>query len=129
MLAAEVALAAATAAWLALILRGARPAVAGQRRLERLARRSWLASHDVHIVPNDPRRSAFVIGPLRPQIFVSDSLVEVLDGDEMRAVILHEEHHRRQRDPLRGLALASWEQLLAWLPPSRRWIKRRYCRS
>lgn len=54
---------------------------------------------------------AFVLGPLRPTIYLGDGLAHLLDDDELRAVVLHEDHHRRTRAPLRGAALDAWLRL------------------
>lgn len=44
---------------------------------------------------------AFTYGLLRPKIIVSTSLIELLDEDELVAVLLHEICHCRQSDPLK----------------------------
>jgi len=124
LLGAEVALGGLGAAWLLVLVARAGPAVSGQRELERLARRERLHDHEVRLI-GGARREAFVAGPIRPAIYMSRSLLELLDPGELRAVVLHEEHHRRRRDPLRSLALASWARLLGWLPPAGRWIDAR----
>lgn len=46
-------------------------------------------------------QQAFCCGLLAPRIYVSEGAVGVLDERELRAVLAHEEHHRRRRDPLR----------------------------
>ena len=124
MLGAELGLAALIVAWASVLVARARPALAGQRELERSARRLRLHDHDVRLI-GGRRTEAFVAGPLRPAIFVTAPLLEVLDASELHAVVLHEEHHRRQRDPLRSLALTSWGRLFGWLPAADRWIDRR----
>ena len=43
---------------------------------------------------------AFCLGLRRPRIYVSTGLVNLLDDDELAAVLLHEQHHGQQRDPL-----------------------------
>lgn len=63
-------------------------------------------------------------GLVRPRILVSTGLVEALDPAELTAVLVHERHHLRRRDPLRLLAgrlLAGYGwflPLLAW------WVRR-----
>jgi Zn-dependent protease with chaperone function len=47
------------------------------------------------------RPHAFCVGFLRPRIFVSDGLLELLSERELLSVIAHERHHARRRDPLR----------------------------
>ena len=46
---------------------------------------------------------AFSLGIWRPQIWVSTALLALLDNEELLAVLHHEAHHCRQRDPLRLL--------------------------
>jgi hypothetical protein len=49
----------------------------------------------------DPRPQAFCAGYLRPAVYVSRRTVELLTEAELAAVLAHEHHHRRVRDPLR----------------------------
>lgn len=125
MLGAELGVAAVVSAWLTLLARRTGPAIAGQRQLERVATPIHL--HGLNVQLFDARRApeAFVAGPIRPAIFVSSALLDALDAEELQAVLLHEEHHRRTRAPLRGLALLCWSPLLGWLPAIRHWIERR----
>ena len=48
-------------------------------------------------------------GLVRPRVAVSTGLIEALDASELTAVLVHERHHLRRRDPLRLLI----ERLLA----------------
>lgn len=57
---------------------------------------------------------AVVLGPIRPQIFVGRSLAASLTDDELRAVIYHEDHHRRTWAPVRAAGLAAWLRLFGW---------------
>ncbi len=52
-------------------------------------------------VIRDPRPQAFCAGYLRPAVYVSRRTVELLEDAELDAVLAHEHHHRRVRDPLR----------------------------
>jgi Zn-dependent protease with chaperone function len=54
----------------------------------------------VHLIA-DPRPQAFCAGYLRPKVYISKAAVELLAPDQLEAVLAHEQHHRRQRDPLR----------------------------
>lgn len=54
---------------------------------------------------------AIVIGALAPIIYVGAGLLAVLDEEERRGVLLHEEYHRRTRAPLRAAALEAWLRL------------------
>ncbi len=41
-----------------------------------------------------------VVGLVKPKILLSRRLVTALQGDELRAILIHENAHRRRRDPL-----------------------------
>lgn len=49
----------------------------------------------------DPLPQAFCAGYLRPRVYVSRRTLEILTEAELHAVLAHEHHHRRVRDPLR----------------------------
>ncbi len=49
----------------------------------------------------DERPRAFCAGLLRPRVYVSSGAVAILDEPALHAVVLHERHHARRRDPLR----------------------------
>jgi hypothetical protein len=55
---------------------------------------------------------AVVVGTLRPEIYVGRSLFGALSAEEVRAVLYHEDHHRRTLAPLRAAALGAWLRLL-----------------
>ena len=52
-------------------------------------------------VITDSRPQAFCAGYLRPSVYVSRRTVDLLTDDQLDAVLAHEHHHRRLRDPLR----------------------------
>lgn len=52
-------------------------------------------------VIDDPLPQAFCGGYLRPVVYVSRVAMELLSETELEAVLAHENHHRRVRDPLR----------------------------
>lgn len=68
---------------------------------------------------DDPFPTAFTAGFLAPEVFVSTGLLAALDENEVRAVLLHELHHRECRDPLKGLAVSFVSDFLFFLPASR----------
>jgi Zn-dependent protease with chaperone function len=68
---------------------------------------------------------AFTAGFLKPRVFVSTKLVDILDEKELRAVILHESHHQRSKDPLKGLVVSFISDFLFFLPVSR-FLKKTY---
>ena len=65
-----------------------------------------------------------VTGPLRPRILLPRRVVDALDSEELRSVLLHENWHRRRRDPvlagLHRVALA----VFFFYPPAW-WLVRR----
>lgn len=70
---------------------------------------------DVRLV-RSPERRAFVLGALHPTIYVGEDLVAMLSPDERRGVVLHEDHHRLTRAPLRSASITAWTQLVRPLP-------------
>ena len=125
MLGAELGVIALTVGWLALLAKSVRAAVEGQRKLQRRTHRIDVRGRELRVLEAWRPSEAFVLGPLRPEIFVSRSLLETLDAEELEAVILHEEHHQRTRAPLRTLALAAWMRIIGLIPVLERWIERR----
>jgi hypothetical protein len=78
----------------------------GQRRAHRefvghLSVVGPLAGRPAVTVIADPRPQAFCTGYLRPSIYVSRGTLELLSDPELDAVLAHEHHHSRARDPLR----------------------------
>ncbi len=67
----------------------------------------------------DPGPLALTMGFLKPRVFLSTKIVDVLAEDELRAVVLHEFHHRDSKDPLKGLGVSFVTDLLFFLPISR----------
>jgi hypothetical protein len=69
----------------------------------------------VKVIP-DPRPQAFCAGYLHPEVYVSQRTVEILSEPELGAVLAHETHHRRVRDPLRLAAGRVLSDALFFLP-------------
>jgi len=69
------------------------------RRVGDVAARLELAGR-IDVV-RDPRPFSFCYWFRRPRICLSTGLIRRLDDAELRAVLLHERYHLRQRDPLR----------------------------
>ena len=65
------------------------------------------------------RTFAFCGGLRRPQVWVSAGLLERLDDEELTAVLRHEAHHLRRRDPLRRLVVRALRDALFFLPLAR----------
>ena len=87
------------------------------RRLPVLDRRD-VAGHAVTVV-HDRRPLAFCAGLLRPALYVSDAAMARLGEHELRAVVEHEAHHARRRDPLRLVAAQTAADAFGFLPPLR----------
>lgn len=87
-----------------------------------VSRPSFLANATIF---EDPRSLAFTGGLLRPRIFLSTKLVEALDEEELRVVVLHESHHQKSKDPLKSLAVSFVSDFLFFLPVSK-FLKKAY---
>ena len=68
----------------------------------------------------DRRPQAFCAGYLRPAVYVSQRTVELLSDAELGAVLAHEHHHRRVRDPLRLACVRILGDALFFVPILRR---------
>ena len=111
MLAIEVAGAALVVMWAALV---ARELVRAQRvslALARDAQDTSMFGVPVRVTPA-LETDAIVVGSIRPVIYVGADLLATLSKDELRAVVYHEDHHRRTRAPIRAAALDAWIRLL-----------------
>ncbi|MBZ0320092.1 MAG: M56 family metallopeptidase [Anaerolineae bacterium] len=64
---------------------------------------------------------AFCFGFLRPRICLSTGLVQLLRLDQLKAVLLHEDHHRQHFDPLRMLLIEVMSTMFFFLPIIRAW--------
>ncbi len=118
MLAVEVSGFAVLSIWVLVVVRDV---LRGRRLAQALDRRSTRgapAGMPCRIVRGGGRR-ALVLGVIRPTIYIGDELVAALDGDELQAVLLHEEHHRRTLAPLRAASLEAWLTLLGRMVPVR----------
>jgi hypothetical protein len=67
-----------------------------------------------------------VTGALRPRIVIPEALVKRAKADELRCILLHEDAHRRRREPLRLLvsrlaAVAFFFHPLVW--PLQKWLR------
>jgi beta-lactamase regulating signal transducer with metallopeptidase domain len=86
------------------------------RRFDRrLAAARPLAIEGAFVI-DDPRPRAFCAGLLRPRVYVTTGALEVLDEQALEAVLMHERHHARRRDPLRLAAGRVLARALFFLP-------------
>ena len=99
-------------------------ALARFRRSAYVSARLTVGGRVVHVV-DDPAALAFCAGWVRPRVYVSRGAIEQLSRDELRAVVAHEDHHARRRDPLRLLVIAVLGEALFFMPVMRR-LRERY---
>ena len=106
-----------SAAALIIAVHAAARQVRATRRLERAARVVGRVptAPDVRLVESDTPE-AFCTGFLRPRIYFSTGAVDLLAERELEAVVAHERHHARRRDPLRLLLARSVSQGLFFVP-------------
>ena len=81
------------------------------RRLDRASTPATVAGIECRVLYAGGLQ-AFVIGVLRPRIYLGDTLLVALDQEELSAVVWHEDHHRRTHAPLRAAAIEGWLGLL-----------------
>ncbi len=67
---------------------------------------------------------AFCAGLLRPRVYLSSAALGTVERGELAAVIEHETHHCRRRDPLRILIVQVLSDSLFFLPVMRHVLKR-----
>ena len=67
----------------------------------------------------DEAPKAFCAGLLQPRVYVSTGAIAALADDELQAVLAHERHHARCRDPLRLLVARTASDALFFLPGMR----------
>lgn len=88
----------------------------------------WRAAQSVGLdgeslrVVNGLSAPAFTAGWIRPRIFISSRLTDVLNIDQLGAVIAHEAAHVRARDPLRLSGLRFLANTLFYMPALRRLV-------
>jgi hypothetical protein len=68
------------------------------------------------LVVEDERPLAFCAGLLRPRVYVSTGALALLDDTALDAVLAHERHHARRRDPLRLAAGRVLARALFFMP-------------
>ncbi len=96
-----------------------------RRFLQRAEILGPLDGHPAVTVIAGSRPEAFCAGYLRPAVYVSEAALSVLSPTELDAVLAHEYHHRRARDPLR-LALGRILAQAVFFVPVLRPLRDRY---
>lgn len=97
-------------------------------RASRRLRQGLLASGprplgDVLVI-DDERPRAFCVGLLRPRVYVTTGALRRLDRSALDAVLAHERHHARRRDPLRLAAGRVIARALFYVPGIERLVGR-----
>jgi Zn-dependent protease with chaperone function len=96
-----LALAVVGLAVIAAMVAGAVREVGADRRLRRSLAAGRPRPVGGALIIDDARPRAFCAGLFRPRVYVSSGAVGLLDASALRAVLEHERHHARRRDPLR----------------------------
>lgn len=84
------------------------------RHLRRAAKTVGIGARVVCV--DDSLRYAYCAGLLTPRVYVSLGTVRALRGRELEAVLLHERHHLRRRDPLRVLVARALARIFVVAP-------------
>lgn len=74
------------------------------------------------ILIDDASKIAFTHGLIRPKIYISRGLLNGLEKGELKAVFLHELHHRKRFDPLRFFVLSLLKDSFFYLPVIKHFI-------
>lgn len=116
-------------ALLGLVVTGLAVYGAGRELLAARRFNRWLAGRNPRplgdaLIIDDPVPRAFCAGLIAPRIFMSTGALEVLDDASLEAVLAHERHHARRRDPLRLAAARVLARALYLLPGWRELVER-----
>ncbi len=77
----------------------------------------------IHVI-DDKRPIAFTYGFIYPQIVISTGLVQILDSDEVKAVLEHEYCHYKDKDPFKLSLYKCLARLFFFLPVSQKLLQR-----
>jgi beta-lactamase regulating signal transducer with metallopeptidase domain len=104
------------AAVLSITIAGAAQELKATRRFgRRLAAGRRARVNDAFVI-DDERPQAFCAGLLRPRVYVTTGALAILDEQAVEAVLVHEAHHARRRDPLRLATSRVLTRALFFLP-------------
>jgi beta-lactamase regulating signal transducer with metallopeptidase domain len=91
---------------------------AARRLTRRLARLHPVARDDIFVI-DDERPESFCAGLWRPRVYITTGALALLDTPALTAVLAHEHHHARRRDPLRLATSRVIARSLFFLPAVR----------
>lgn len=77
------------------------------------------------MVISHPAAIAITMGLVRPKIVISTGLMNLLNDDELAAVMYHEIYHKKSRDPLK-IFLISLCSSTIWYIPILKWFNQKY---
>jgi Zn-dependent protease with chaperone function len=103
----------------AMALVGAVRELAAARSFDRRLAASRRPHPGGALVIDDERPHAFCAGFLRPRVYVTSGALAILDEPALSAVLVHERHHARRRDPLRLATSRVLAQSIFFLPALR----------
>jgi hypothetical protein len=109
-----------------LAARAAARELCADRRFRRAMARRATVGVDGAWVVDDDRARVFCAGLVHPQVYVSRGALELLSVAELSAVLAHERHHARQRDPLRLAATRVLADAAFFLAPLLHLIERQH---
>lgn len=104
------------------VCKGLKGAVGAHLAVKRLP--LYDRSKSVVLIKDDNARTAFTHGLLRPRVYISTGLLKGFDRDEVKAVLKHELHHRRRRDPFKFLILSILSDSFFYIPLVKELVKR-----
>lgn len=96
------------------LAKAARNAILSEMAIRRLP--IYQRSASVVLILDSKIKTAFTHGLLRPRIYISKGLIDSLDRAELKAVVLHELHHKKRFDPLRFLLYSLLTDIFFYIP-------------
>jgi Zn-dependent protease with chaperone function len=96
----------------------ARELTAARRLAGRLAGLHPSSRDDVFVIDDD-RLESFCAGLWRPRVYITSGALTRLDASALGAVLVHERHHARRRDPLRLATSRVIARSLFFVPAAR----------
>ncbi|WP_391119811.1 M56 family metallopeptidase [Psychrobacillus sp. L3] len=77
------------------------------------------------VVISYPGPIAITMGFIRPKIVISTGLINLLNEEELKAVISHEKYHKENRDPLKIFLLSLFASTMGYIPILK-WFNQKY---
>lgn len=124
MLAIEVAGGVVLVLWMILVGRDLRRAERVRGQLDGVSSAETIDGVPLRVIRGG-QVEAFALGALWPTVYLGEASIDVLDRDELAAVIHHEDHHRRTFAPLRAAAVEAWLRIVGRSPAARGLLRAR----